>query len=83
MTGLSTMEKEILITRTFDAEPDHRYTMPTPTPWPFLAAVATAVMFVGGLFTVWAFVIGLPIAGIIVTCWFWPTTPRKEGEAPA
>ena len=82
VTGLSTTAKEILITRTFDAEPDHRYTMPAPTPWPFLAAVATGCMFVGSLFTAWAFVIGLPIAGIAVTWWFWPTTPRKEGEAP-
>ncbi|HYC88726.1 MAG TPA: cytochrome c oxidase subunit I [Thermoanaerobaculia bacterium] len=81
VTGLSTKDKEVLITRTFDAEPDHRYTYPKPTPWPFLAAVSTGIMFVGTIFTPWAFAIGLPIAAVVVICWFWPTTPEKEGEA--
>jgi len=81
-TGLSTIEREVLITRTFDAEPDHRYSLPAPTPWPFLSAVATGGMFVGLIFTPWAFVIGLPIAAIAAIGWFWPTTPEKEGEAP-
>jgi cytochrome c oxidase subunit I+III len=82
VTGLSATAKEVLITRTFDAEPDHRYVYPTPTPWPFLAAVATGAMFVGSLFTPWAIVIGLPAAAIMAIGWFWPTTPQKEGEAP-
>jgi cytochrome c oxidase subunit I+III len=82
VTGLSTRAKEVLITRTFDAEPDHRYVYPAPTPWPFVAAVSTAVMFVALMFSPWALVIGLPIASVAVICWFWPTTPRKEGEVP-
>jgi cytochrome c oxidase subunit I+III len=82
VTGLSTTSKEVLITRTFDAEPDHRYVYPAPTPWPFLAALATGGMFVGLLFTAWALVIGLPIASAMVIAWFWPTTPKKEGEVP-
>jgi cytochrome c oxidase subunit I len=81
VTGLATKQKEVLITRTFDAEPDHRYLYPKPTPWPFLTALATGVMFIGLLFTPWAFVFGLPLASIMAVCWFWPTTPQKEGEA--
>ncbi|HYC58731.1 MAG TPA: cytochrome c oxidase subunit I [Thermoanaerobaculia bacterium] len=82
VTGLSTTAKEVLITRTFDAEPDHRYTYPAPSAWPFLTALATAGIFLGLLFTPWAFVIGLPIASLMAVGWFWPTTPQKEGDAP-
>jgi cytochrome c oxidase subunit I+III len=83
VTGLSTRSKEVLITRALDAEPDHRYVYPAPTPWPFLAALATGAMFVGLMFSPWAAVIGLPIATAMVIAWFWPTTPQKEGEEPS
>ncbi|MFL6248899.1 MAG: cytochrome c oxidase subunit I [Thermoanaerobaculia bacterium] len=82
VTGLSTTKREILITRLLDAEPDHRYVVPSPTIWPFLAAVATGGMFIALLFTPWAFPIGLTITAICVIGWFWPTTPHKEGETP-
>lgn len=82
VTGLATDKREVLITRVLDAEPDHRYAFPAPTLWPFLAALGTGGMFIGSLFTPWAVVVALPITGILVTGWFWPTTPHKEGEAP-
>ena len=82
VTGLASHKREVLITRTLDAEPDHRYVYPGPTPWPFLAAVATSAMFIGLLFTPWAMVIGLPAVTVMMIGWFWPTTKRKEGEAP-
>jgi cytochrome c oxidase subunit 1 len=82
VVGLATDKKELLITRVLDAEPDHRYILPGPTLWPFVAALATGGMFIGLLFTPWSFVIGLPIAGAALIAWFWPTTPKKEGEAP-
>jgi len=78
VTGLATHKREVLITRAFDAEPDHRYAYPSPSIWPFLSAVATSAMFVASLFTPWAVAIGLPIAAAMVVGWFWPTTPRKE-----
>jgi cytochrome c oxidase subunit 1 len=82
VTGLATTKRELLVTRLLDAEPDHRYVEPGPTLWPFLTAVATAGMFIGLLFTPWSMVIGLPIATAMAIAWFWPTTPRKEGEVP-
>lgn len=82
VTGLATTKREILITRLLDAEPDHRYVLPNPSIWPFLAAVATSGMFVALLFTPWAFPIGLAITAVFVIAWFWPTTPHKEGETP-
>ena len=82
VTGLATTKRELLVTRLLDAEPDHRYVEPGPTIWPFLTAAATAVMFIGLLFTPWSLVIGLPIATAMAIGWFWPTTKRKQGEVP-
>jgi cytochrome c oxidase subunit I+III len=82
VTGLSPDKREVLITRMLDAEPDHRYAYPSPTCWPFLAAVATGGMLVWLLFTAWALPIGVSIVFIMLTAWFWPTSHRKEGEAP-
>jgi cytochrome c oxidase subunit I+III len=82
VTGLSTKKREVLITHFLDADPDHRYVFPNPTPWPFLAAVATGAMLVAGLFTPWAFAIGIAVVVMLMTAWFWPTTPKKEGDEP-
>jgi hypothetical protein len=80
VTGLSTKKREVLVTRLLDAEPDHRYVYPGPTVWPFLAAVATGAMLVTGIFTPWAFAIGMAVTFVMLIGWFWPTTPKKEGE---
>jgi cytochrome c oxidase subunit I+III len=82
VTGIPPDRRDVLITRLFDAEPDHLNVQPAPTIWPFLAAVATSVMFVALLFTPWAFTIGMVITFVTLVAWFWPTTPAKEGEAP-
>jgi cytochrome c oxidase subunit 1 len=82
VSGIATDKREVLITRTLDAEPDHLYVYPGPTPWPFLAAVVTGIMLVGGIFTPWAFPAGLIVLAIFMTIWFWPTTPKKEGKVP-
>jgi hypothetical protein len=71
--GLAEDTREVLVTTLMEARPDHRMASPAPTPWPFWSAVATAVMFVGSIFTPWAVVWGsIPIA-IAVIAWFWPT----------
>ena len=78
VSGLATKKKEVLITRTFDAEPDHRYAYPKQSPWPFLTALAVGGMFIGLLFTPWSFVIGLAVATVMAVCWFWPTSPEED-----
>jgi membrane protein implicated in regulation of membrane protease activity len=72
----------VLITHVLDAEPDHRYVYPGPTPWPFVTAVCTAVMLVSLLFSAWALPIGISVVAIVMTIWVWPTTKKKEGEEP-
>jgi cytochrome c oxidase subunit 1 len=84
VTGLANDYREVLITSVADAELDHRLWLPGPTPWPFLAAIATTILFVGSIFTPWAVVWGAVPVAIAATFWFWPkramTRRRVESE---
>jgi cytochrome c oxidase subunit 1 len=82
VTGLAEKTREVLITTVVEAMPDHRLVFPNPTIWPFLAACATSAMFVGTIFTPWAFVVGAVPIAIAVTAWFWPNL-REIREALA
>jgi cytochrome c oxidase subunit I+III len=80
ITGVRSDRKEVLITRLLDAHPDHRYKSPEPSLWPFWAAIATTVMFIGSIFTPWAVVWGsIPIA-ITLIAWFWPGRKSVNDE---
>jgi cytochrome c oxidase subunit 1 len=76
VTGLKPDEREVLITSVLDAEPDHRTEFPEPSLWPFMAAIAVGLTFVGSIFTPWAVVIGSVPVAITLIGWFWP----KRGE---
>jgi cytochrome c oxidase subunit I+III len=70
--GLTFDTPMTLVTRFTDAAPDHRIIFPKPTIWPFVSAVAVAVLFISSIFTPWAVVWGsIPVA-IALTIWFWP-----------
>jgi len=74
--GLSCQSPELLITHVLDGSPDHRQLFPAPSIWPFVAAVATTVLFIASIFSPWAVVWGsIPVA-IALTAWFWPD--RRE-----
>jgi heme/copper-type cytochrome/quinol oxidase subunit 1 len=78
VTGLADDVREVLVTRVTDAQPDHRDHFPSPTIWPFVSAIFTAIMFVGSIFNPWAVVWGTIPAAIAITVWFWPD--RRETE---
>jgi cytochrome c oxidase subunit 1 len=84
VTGLANDYREVLITSVADAVVDHRLWLPSSTPWPFLAAVATTILFVGSIFTPWAVVWGAVPVAIAATFWFWPkremTSRRVDSE---
>jgi cytochrome c oxidase subunit 1 len=84
VTGLANDYREVLITSVADAVLDHRLWLPRSTAWPFLAAVATTILFVGTIFTPWAVVWGAVPVAIATTAWFWPkrdmTRRRVESE---
>jgi cytochrome c oxidase subunit 1 len=57
---------------------DLRESSPEPSIWPFLAAVATAILFIGSMFTPWAVVWGsLPLA-VALMGWFWPKASMED-----
>jgi cytochrome c oxidase subunit 1 len=83
VTGLSTEHREILVTSVADAEPDHRLWLPASSPWPFLAALATTILFVGSIFNPWAVVWAAAPVAVATTLWFWPkrdTVEKRTGS---
>jgi cytochrome c oxidase subunit 1 len=77
-TGLALDVREGLTTTPLDARPDHRYTFPEPTIWPFVTAVATTIFFIASIFTPWAVVWGSLLVMVPLIAWFWP---KREENA--
>src|ERR1041384_2385333 len=88
--GLSTTKRETLVTSVMDAQPELRFDIPGPSIWPFMVALAMGVMFIGGIFTPWAFLVGAILAGAALTSWFfadpnyenWPAREHAERTRP-
>jgi hypothetical protein len=79
VAGLAADLREVLVTTLADARPDSRMMFPEPTPWPFLSALATTVLFIGSIFTPWAVVWGSVLVAITLVAWFWPK-PQEAAE---
>ncbi len=77
VTGLRVDVRETLVTNSLDSEPDYKEEDPAPSIWPFLAAVAVSILFVGSIFTQWAVVWFAPLVIITLIGWIWP-----KGRAP-
>jgi cytochrome c oxidase subunit I+III len=80
ITGIRSDVREVLVTSTLDAEPDHRSLFPAPTVWPLLAALATTGLFIGSIFTPWAVPIGAVPVFITLVGWFWPSQKDHQEE---
>jgi cytochrome c oxidase subunit I+III len=78
VVGISTETREVLVTRTLDAQPAHRCQLPTHSPWPAVLALATAVTFIVGIFTPWSLPMGAAVGVIALFGWFWPTHKEKR-----
>ena len=46
--------------------------------WPFVAALATGVMFITAIFTAWGIVIGLVLLFPPLVLWGWPRKHEQE-----
>jgi cytochrome c oxidase subunit I+III len=77
ITGLSLDEREVLITTTHDAIPNHRYHMASDSIKPTAMAVATGGALIGFIFHPLAFPIGVGVVLLLVTIWLWPTRETK------
>jgi cytochrome c oxidase subunit I+III len=86
VTGLRSDVRDVLVTRVVDAEPDHRVTFPNNSIWPFLAALASTVMFIASIYNPWGAVWGSVPILVALVGWFWPKEEefrqRLEGEDP-
>jgi cytochrome c oxidase subunit I+III len=78
VVGLDEDARSFLTTRTLDAEPDGRDEFPSPTIWPFLAALATTAAFIGSIFTPWGITLGAIPVAITMIGWFWPERQPAE-----
>jgi cytochrome c oxidase subunit I len=75
VVGMRSDIREVLITHTLDADPDHREELPTHSYAPILLALSTWLGLWGAIFFAWWFTTGYVIAGISLVYWFWP---KKE-----
>src|SRR3954447_6307799 len=80
VTGLATNRREALVTTLMDAEPHHRYVLPTSSIWPFITAVAVSIGFAGSVFNPWYITWGTVLSGIALIAWFWPKRPVELEE---
>ena len=78
--GLRVEDRELLLTTAMTAEPDVREASAEPSLWPFIATLATTVMFVSSIFSPWAVLIGAIPATIALIGWFWPKSPVPDPE---
>jgi cytochrome c oxidase subunit I+III len=72
VTGVGSHRREVLVTATLDAEPDHRDILPGPTIWPLILALGIGVTFIVAIFTPWGVPIGAVPCAIALVAWFWP-----------
>jgi cytochrome c oxidase subunit 1 len=79
-TGLAVEHRQLVVTTLVDARPTTRESSPDPSIWPLIAAMLTAVLFIGSVFTPWAVVWGTPPLAIALICWFWPKGNEEDEE---
>jgi cytochrome c oxidase subunit I+III len=75
VTGLRFDKREVLITKTLDADPSHVEEQPGHSYAPLLLTLATAFTLIGSIFYAWYFSFGLIPVTIALCYWFWP---KKE-----
>ena len=81
MGGLAVDTREVLITSVGSAHPEVREASPPPSLWPFFAAIATTILFIGSIFHEWSLVwLSIPVA-ITLIGWFWPRPAHTEALA--
>jgi cytochrome c oxidase subunit 1 len=76
--GLRVDEREHLVSSVVGALPESREPSPAPSIWPFLAAIATSILFVGSIFTPWAVVWGAVPLAVTLIGWFWPKGTKED-----
>jgi cytochrome c oxidase subunit 1 len=79
MTGLRTDRREVLLTTTFDADPDVRHAGPASSIWPPYLALCMGVLFIGSIFSPYFVLAGLAVVLPGLFGWGWQST-RPAGR---
>jgi cytochrome c oxidase subunit 1 len=82
VTGLRADVREVLLTSTLDAIPDSRHADPSPSIWPFIAALGTGTLFIILIFDPIGAVIGTVLASIAFLGWGWPKGDDFKAAPP-
>jgi cytochrome c oxidase subunit I+III len=75
VVGMRFDKREIVVTKTLDAEPDHREELPGHSIWPFVLALTSTIGLIGSIFQAWWFTVGAILSAVPLIGWFWP---KKE-----
>ena len=81
ITGLRTDRREVLVTTTFDAQPDHRHKHPTASIWPLVMALVMGEVWIGSIFTPWAVLGGFGLTLLGMLGWGLAVGARLRGRA--
>ena len=82
VTGMRFDKREVLVTKTLDAEPDHKHELPGHSLAPFLLAVTSTVGLIGSIFYGWWFTVGMIVSAAVLVYWFWPKRGEGARRAP-
>ncbi len=83
VTGLDPSHREVLVTSTLDARPDHRLPLHGPSIWPLMLAAATAVTFIGVVFRAWFIPVGAVLTFAALFGWMRADDGRHQAAHPA
>ena len=78
VAGLREDRREVLQTTVLDAEPDSRHEHPDPTIVPLLAALATGVTLIWGIFDPIGFAVGGALTFVALVAWGWPQKTKPN-----
>jgi cytochrome c oxidase subunit 1 len=81
VTGLDPEKRQLLVTTTLDASPDHRYDVHGNSIVPFLLAMVTgAGLTAGGVFHPKYVTYAMAAATVLLFVWFWTAGTRKQSK---
>jgi cytochrome c oxidase subunit I+III len=80
--GLRSDRREFLTTTALDAVPDTRHEIPEDSYWPLAMAIATAITFLGAIYTPYGYVVGFAVAMTAFAGWAWPRGDNPERIIP-
>jgi cytochrome c oxidase subunit 1 len=80
VTGLSTKQREGLVTTVLDALPDVRYSYPEPSIWPVAAAFGVGFWLIWSIFSNKGMLLGMIPPAIAFIAWYWPSDQEAAAE---